>query len=75
MGLFHIHEWEEIARTYAPSLIEQGVTSAQDVSNEALQGVTTILWECTDKNCQELRKEKMLGKIQPMEINKREVKL
>jgi hypothetical protein len=64
MGLFHTHKWKEIARTYAPSIWECGVTSMSGYTSQyGPHGVTTILWECKDKDCQELRKKVLLGKI------------
>lgn len=63
MSFFHIHQWKEIARTYAPSVVEMGIIEAKRLSQEEIQGCTTILWECQDPSCQELRQEKMLGRI------------
>jgi len=64
MRFFCRHEWEEIARTYAQSMKEQGY-EVEDIRGGhqaliALNGQTTIIFKC--KKCQEIRKEEMLGK-------------
>ena len=58
--MFHKCNWKEIARTYAPSILDK-LESADTINNYAIHGVTTILWECTI--CHKLRKEELLGKI------------
>lgn len=61
----HIHDWKRIETTYAPPKIaEMEYVSGlfMDVMQKLAFGVTTILWECQDKNCRKLRKEEMLGK-------------
>ena len=62
--MFHKHDWKEIARTFAPPrdfFDGEGVPS--DFAKLMAFGMTTILWECQDKDCQKLRKEEMLGEI------------
>ena len=61
--MFHKHDWIEIARTYAPP-VTRGFTVEYICPEEferILMGVTTIVWQCSDDNCQALRKEEMLG--------------
>ena len=41
----HVHNWEVVAKTYAPARIEH-------------DGITTILWKCS---CGEFKKEEMRG--------------
>ena len=57
------HDWVEKARTYAPPVgfeeVEKGSTHIHFVG--LLQGLTTILWECS--KCHNIRKEEMLGKV------------
>lgn len=64
MGLFHTHNWKEIARTYSPSWDERGITTIKGyISPAERSGMTTILWKCKDKNCQKTRQDNMLGKL------------
>ena len=62
--MFHKHTWKEIARTYAPTMIESGLIEYLNgnvrMSPVMINGQTTILWECED--CHEREKEEMLGK-------------
>ena len=66
MSLFNIHkhQWEEIARTYAPpkgnTTKISATGSTTGLAEKMLFGVTTIMWEC--QICSEIRKEEMLGK-------------
>ena len=63
MSWRHIHKWKLIAKTYAQSASELGITDIKGHPSPFLiQGCTTLLWECEDPECQELRQEKLLGK-------------
>ena len=62
--MFHKHDWKIISKTFAPP-ITHGIEverMSEDFMNKLVHGVTTILWECQDKNCKQIRKEEMLGK-------------
>lgn len=63
MKLFHKHNWEEVARTYAPphNLPAMSGYGAIDLLERAVSGMTTILWKC--RECEKFRKDEMLGKI------------
>ena len=61
--MFHKHKWKKIVETYAPPVTEAFEGRGFNVEKLTM-GQTTILWECQDKDCQKLRKEEMLGKIQ-----------
>ena len=58
--MFHTHQWNEIARTYAPP--NPNLTPKQYSEDTAplVHGSTTIVWTC--KLCPLLRKEVLLGK-------------
>lgn len=58
--IFHQHNWKEIARTYSQPVNNFSGHVSNSVLGRAMFGVTTILWECQE--CQEIRKEEMLGK-------------
>ncbi len=66
--MFHKHNWKIIAKTYSESFREMGGKSMRGYDAVLMHGQTIILWECQDKDCQGLRKEKMLGK--EVKINK-----
>jgi len=64
----HVHEWKEISRTYAEPIALKSMyeeITYRGVKPSGIEGlvlgVTTILWECQDKNCRKLRKEELLG--------------
>ncbi len=61
----HNHKWKEMLRTYSPPRMDN-ITRMDNSdifsSQKMIHGVTTILWECQDVECQELRKEELLGK-------------
>lgn len=63
----HVHRWNKVKETYAPSMKEQGwenfnVGQNVELGEKMAFGVTTILWECDDIGCDKIRKEEMLGK-------------
>lgn len=63
MNLFHKHKWKRIVTTHAPPVTGNfELNGAGGMIERLKQGVTSILWECQDPDCQELRKEEMLGK-------------
>lgn len=62
MNLFHTHEWKEIARTYAEPVGMSFEIRGYTDFTKLTMGCTTILWECKDRECRQLRKEEMLGK-------------
>lgn len=66
--MFHKHQWKEIARTYAKSLLEQGATSIERANDKHIFGFTTIMWKC--EGCQQTKKEELLGRLTPASQDK-----
>jgi len=59
----HKHDWKEIARTFAEPAYGASFTGGTErLATVMAFGLTTILWECADPNCCELRREELLGK-------------
>lgn len=59
----HTHQWQAIAKTYAPPRRQLIEGLEGDVLQHALFGVTTVLWECAV--CKQLRKAYALGSETP----------
>lgn len=57
--MWHKHDWVKIKETYAPPSTNWTKITG-DGYNKIVQGVTTILWECSI--CNKIRREEMLGK-------------
>lgn len=57
--IVHVHQWVLIAKTYAPPIREAVDQLSEDAKQQAIMGVTTILWQCS--GCGETKKETMLG--------------
>ena len=60
----HIHNWIEIARTFAESRVKS--TTYYDTTDSIMKksaGMTTILFKCSDPKCNKTFKEEMAGKI------------
>lgn len=61
--MFHKHNLELIAKTYAEPVSEMDIEFISDSGFlQLLLGVTTYLWKCKDPNCNKIVKEECLGK-------------
>ena len=64
----HKHKFKLVAKTYAKSLAEKALdnpglqVNATNPYPADSHGQTTILWECTNPNCNKTRVHTMLGK-------------
>jgi hypothetical protein len=67
MSFFHIHTWELVGKTYAEPARNMKNITAYTMQQwkemmKYVQGTTTFVWKCSDKECDAIRKEECLGK-------------
>ncbi len=76
MGWLHTHNWQVVAKVYAPpqKFTLQLTRMSDDICehyinayNLALHGQTTIVLRCQDKECGETRTEEMFGALVELE--------
>lgn len=63
--LFHTHELELVAKTYAPPMEHVGKFKATGdgagIVDRMLHGCTTLVWKCTDEACDHTKVVVALG--------------
>lgn len=76
MRWFHTHNYELVAKTYAPSRIgageiyvaicrnsiSQGAALLQPEGERAIYGFTTFVWKCSDPQCSDIKQTIAPGK-------------
>ena len=66
MRWFHTHNYELVAKTYAPSRIGAGeiyvAMLLQPEGERAIYGFTTFVWKCSDPQCSDIKQTIAPGK-------------
>jgi hypothetical protein len=65
VSLFHRHDFELVARTYAEPAdieIERFSPSMFGRLMRAMTGTTTLVWKCRDKSCDAVKVVEVVGK-------------